>query len=118
MIVIYRDRPSMSHEDSAKVQVGFGRCIYHWPVFAGDTVKKTFNVTRIRNTSGNQSIINFECKLINQRGRVCMSADNRLLFEFPVPESNVVTHADAVDDSQLFRDHLLSKSQKPFFNSF
>ena len=108
----------MSHEDSAKVQVGFGRCIYHWPVFAGDTVKKTFNVTRIRNTSGNQSIINFECKLINQRGRVCMSADKRLLFEFPVPESNVVAHADAVDDSQLFRDHLLSKSQKPFFNSF
>jgi len=67
---------AMSHEDSAKVQVGFGRCIYHWPVFAGDTVKKTFQVTRVRNTSdGNHSIINFNCKLINQRGRVCMSAD-------------------------------------------
>ncbi len=67
---------AMSHEDAAKVQVGFGRCIYHWPVFAGDTVKKTFQVTRVRNTSdGNHSIINFKCKLINQRGRLCMSAD-------------------------------------------
>lgn len=104
---------AMSHEDSAKVQVGFGRCIYHWPVFAGDTVRKTFQVTRVRNTSdGNHSIINFKCKLVNQRGRLCMSADKRLLFEFPVPESNVTIPADPVEESQLFRDHLLSKSRE------
>jgi len=47
----------MSHEDAAKVQVGFGKCVYHWPVFAGDTVKKTFKVERVRNTSdGNHSV--------------------------------------------------------------
>ena len=111
---------AMSHEDAAKVQVGFGRCIYQWdiiavcfvlcntsnscliivyvvfslydswPVFAGDTVKKTFKVEKVRNTSdGNHSIINFKCLLVNQRGRLCMSADKRLLFEFPVPESTV-----------------------------
>lgn len=102
---------AMSHEDSAKVQVGFGRCIYHWPVFAGDTVKKTFKVERVRNTSdGNHSIINFKCSLINQRGKLCMSADKRLLFEFPVPESNVTIPPDESELSQLFRDHLLSKS--------
>ncbi len=73
---------AMSHEDSAKVQVGFGRVVYHWPVFAGDTVRKTFQVTSIRNTSdGNHSIITFKCKLVNQRGRLCMSAEKRLLFE-------------------------------------
>ena len=102
---------SMSHEDSAKVQVGFGRCVYHWPVFAGDTAKKTFKVERVRNTSdGNHSIINFKCSLINQRGRLCMSADKRLLFEFPVPESNVTVPPDESESSQLFRDHLLSKA--------
>lgn len=29
----------------------------HWPVFAGDTVKKTFKVERVRNTSdGHHSV--------------------------------------------------------------
>lgn len=102
---------AMSHEDAAKVQVGFGKCVYHWPVFAGDTVKKTFKVERARNTSdGNHSIINFKCRLINQRGRLCMSADKRLLFEFPIPESNIIIPPDKSESSQLFRDHLLSKS--------
>ncbi|KAL3792765.1 hypothetical protein ACHAWO_002370 [Cyclotella atomus] len=102
---------AMSHEDAAKVQVGFGKCIYCWPVFAGDTVRKTFKVKSIRNTSdGNHSIFNFSCSLINQRGRVCMTADKRLLFEFPVPESKVTIPSDELDSSQLFRDHLLSKS--------
>lgn len=73
---------AMSHEDSAKVQVGFGSVVYHWPLFAGDTVRKTFQVTRVKNTSdGNHSIITFKCKLVNQRGRLCMSAEKRLLFE-------------------------------------
>ena len=73
---------AMSHEDSAKVQVGFGSVVYHWPLFAGDTVRKTFQENSVRNTSdGNHSIITFKCKLVNQRGRLCMSAEKRLLFE-------------------------------------
>jgi hypothetical protein len=81
-------------------------------VFAGDTVKKTFKVEKVRNTSdGNHSIINFKCLLVNQRGRLCMSADKRLLFEFPVPESTVDIPPGKLESSQLFRDHLLSKSQ-------
>ena len=39
-----------------------------------------------------------------------MSADKRLLFEFPVPESNVVVAPEKAESSQLFRDHLLSKA--------
>mmetsp|Transcript_63683 Transcript_63683/g.94547 ORF Transcript_63683/g.94547 Transcript_63683/m.94547 type:complete len:259 (+) Transcript_63683:198-974(+) len=48
---------SMTHADAAKVQVGFGKAVYHWPAFAGDTFKKTFQVQSIRNTSdGNHSV--------------------------------------------------------------
>jgi hypothetical protein len=51
---------AMSHEDAAKVQVGFGQCVYSWPVFAGDTVRKTFKVKSVRNTSdGNHSVSSF-----------------------------------------------------------
>ena len=39
-----------------------------------------------------------------------MSAEKRLLFEFPVPESNITIPAS--ENSQLFRDHLLSKSRE------
>ena len=37
-----------------------------------------------------------------------MTADKRLLFEFPVPESKVTLPPD--EPTQLFRDHLLSKA--------
>ena len=39
-----------------------------------------------------------------------MTADKRLLFEFPVPESKISLPPDESESSQLFRDHLLSKS--------
>ena len=114
---------SMSHADAAKVQVGFGKVHYLWPIFAGDTIRKSFTVNQIRNTSdGNHSVIHFICDLINQRGRICMRADKRLLFQFPVPESNaVVMNSPSSNgstlgqdnkplDTNLFRDHLLSKA--------
>jgi acyl dehydratase len=48
---------SMTHADSAKVQVGFGRVNYLWPCFAGDTFTKTFTVESMRNTSdGHHSV--------------------------------------------------------------
>jgi acyl dehydratase len=82
---------SMSHADAAKVQVGFGNVHYLWPIFSGDTLRRTFTVNRIRNTSdGNHSVIHFTCDLINQRNRLCMRADKRMLFQFPVKESPVV----------------------------
>jgi acyl dehydratase len=108
---------SMTHADAAKVQVGFGRVNYLWPCFAGDTFTKSFTVESIRNTSdGNHSVFHFNCDLINQRGRLCMRADKRMLFEFPVPSSSVKASSSrnkSGDDPvnlHLFRDHLLSKS--------
>lgn len=104
---------SMSHEDAAKVQVGFENVSYIWPIFAGDTLRRVFTVSKIRNTSdGQHSIISFSCDLINQRDRLCMRADKRLLFQFPVPESNFTstTVESTPADTHLFRDHLLSKA--------
>jgi hypothetical protein len=108
---------SMTHADSAKVQVGFGKASYIWPCFPGDTFTKSFEVHSIRNTSdGNHSIFYFTCNLINQRNRICMTADKRMLFEFKVPESNITTdklssssghHIDSCP--HLFIDHLISE---------
>jgi hypothetical protein len=104
---------SMTHEDAAKVQVGFGKVSYTWPIFAGDTLRKVFTVDRIRNTSdGNHSIIHFTCDLMNHRDRLCMRADKRMLFQFPIPDSNISDGMSADDgavDTHLFRDHLLSR---------
>eukprot|EP00980_Cylindrotheca_fusiformis_P007147 scaffold1501_cov130-Cylindrotheca_fusiformis.AAC.16 len=114
---------SMTHADSAKVQVGFGRVSYVWPAFAGDTFTKSFTLESIRNTSdGHHSILHITCDLINQRGRLCMRADKRMLFDFSVPESNHTSPMEekaieaADNDSSspnlyLFRDHLMSKAR-------
>lgn len=42
---------SMSHEDAARIHLGFGPVRYAWPCFAGDTFTKTVTVESIRNTS-------------------------------------------------------------------
>ena len=47
----------MTHEDAARIHVGYGPVKYTWPCFAGDTFTKTFTVESIRNTSdGNHSV--------------------------------------------------------------
>eukprot|EP00551_Chaetoceros_affinis_P010699 CAMPEP_0203675752 /NCGR_PEP_ID=MMETSP0090-20130426/21984_1 /ASSEMBLY_ACC=CAM_ASM_001088 /TAXON_ID=426623 /ORGANISM="Chaetoceros affinis, Strain CCMP159" /LENGTH=375 /DNA_ID=CAMNT_0050542065 /DNA_START=22 /DNA_END=1146 /DNA_ORIENTATION=+ len=104
---------SMTHADAAKVQVGFGNVVYHWPAYSGDTFTKSFEVNAIRNTSdGNHTVINFTCQLYNQRGQLCMTADKRMLFEFSVHGSSLPNY-DPVDptSNQLFRDHLISKAE-------
>eukprot|EP00529_Nitzschia_sp_RCC80_P041830 CAMPEP_0113455150 /NCGR_PEP_ID=MMETSP0014_2-20120614/8228_1 /TAXON_ID=2857 /ORGANISM="Nitzschia sp." /LENGTH=477 /DNA_ID=CAMNT_0000346573 /DNA_START=96 /DNA_END=1529 /DNA_ORIENTATION=+ /assembly_acc=CAM_ASM_000159 len=117
---------SMTHADAAKLQVGFGRVSYIWPVFSGDTLRRTFTVESVRNTSdGNHSVFHFRCDLVNQRNRLCMRADKRMLFEFPIPPSNVqassstsstsstYTGGEKDEDPNLhvFRDHMLSRSK-------
>ena len=105
----------MTHADAALVQVALDNAIYHWPAFAGDTFKKSFQVKSVRNTSdGNHTVINFSCELSNQRGRVCMSLDKRMMFPFAVPPStldNAPIVNPMVHTQQLLRDHLLSKAQ-------
>ncbi len=107
---------SMTHADAAKVQVGFGNVVYHWPAYSGDTFTKSFEVNAIRNTSdGNHTVINFTCQLYNQRGQLCMTADKRMLFEFSVQGaggSSLPNH-DPINptSNQAFCDHLLSKAE-------
>ena len=103
---------SMTHADAAKVQVGFGHVHYLWPAFAGDTFTKSFQVQSVRNTSdGNHSIISFTCDLINQRGRLCMRADKRMLFPFPIMMDSSAPHSTISEDpEQLFRNHLFAKA--------
>ena len=56
---------SMTHEDAAKVQVGFGKVSYLWPAFAGDTFTKTFTVESIRNTSDGHNSVSFSsCRIL------------------------------------------------------
>jgi len=102
---------SMSHADSAKVQVGFENSIYHWPGFAGDTFTKTFEVRSVRNVSdGRHAIIKFNCGLVNQRGRVCMSTDKTMLFEVKSSSSSTVERTPQTTN-QAFRAHLMSKAE-------
>lgn len=105
---------TMTHADAAKIQVGYGNIHYHWPGFVGDTFTKNFKVMSVRNTSdGQHSIIQFQCNLWNQRGRLCMQADKRMLFEARVVESrphSVPQEDDLEKPEQLLRNHLLSKA--------
>jgi hypothetical protein len=100
---------SMSHADKAKIEVGFGNIQYLWPGFPGDTYTKRFQVQSVRNTSdGAHSIIHFECNLYNQRGRLCMRADKRMLFETRLVENSLDLH-DGVEHD-LLRNHILSQA--------
>jgi hypothetical protein len=98
----------MSHAEASKIQVGFGRIEYYWPGFAGDTFTKRFQVQSVRNTSDQKhSIISFQCDLINQRGRLCMRADKRMLFETQLVPS---VKTERKEEEHLLRNHILSKA--------
>lgn len=100
---------SMTHADAAKIQVGFGPIQYFWPGFTGDTFTKQFQVQSVRNTSdGLHSIIQFQCNLYNQRGKLCMRADKRMMFATQLVESDVVPEVE--EEEELLRNHLLAKS--------
>ena len=102
---------SMTHADKAKIQLGFGDIFYHWPGFTGDTFKKRYQVQSIRNTSdGAHSIIQFQCNLFNQRGRLCMHAENRLLFETRLVENSMEAPVPE-EPTHLLRNHILSKAK-------
>lgn len=110
---------SMTHADAAKVQVSYENVIYHWPCFAGDTFTKLFQVVSVKNTSdGNHTVIHFACQLVNQRGRICMTAGKRMMFPFTVENANSPVSAASTirsklneQDIYLFRNHILSQAR-------
>jgi len=109
----------MTHADAAKVQVSYENVIYHWPCFAGDTFTKLFQVVSVKNTSdGNHTVIHFACQLVNQRGRICMTAGKRMMFPFTVENANSPVSAASTirsklneQDIYLFRNHILSQAR-------
>ncbi|GAB5037318.1 Hypothetical protein NocV09_07200060 [Nannochloropsis oceanica] len=81
---------SMSHADSATVQVGFKNGIYHWPAFAGDTITKRFIIRSVRTVSSNKySVFSFSCELKNQRDQVIFTAEKSMIFPVVLPPSDV-----------------------------
>jgi hypothetical protein len=102
---------SMTHADAAKIQVGYGPIQYFWPGFTGDTFTKRFKVQSVRNTSdGLHSIIQFQCNLYNQRNKLCMRADKRMMFETRLVESSPSVVPEVKEEEELLRNHILSKS--------
>jgi len=100
---------SMSHADNATVQVGFKNAIYHWPVFAGDTMRKKFIVKSVRSSSNNKfSIFTFFCELSNQRDTVVFTADKTMIFPFPVSECE--TEFPVTPPVKQLEDHLVSRA--------
>lgn len=91
--------------DHAKLQVGFSNAKYHWPAFAGDTFKKSFEIQSLRTTKDKKhSLFTIRCKLVNQRGVTVFSADKTMMFPFEVPPSAVSLTADDATDG-LKKDH-------------
>jgi len=106
---------SMSHADHAKLQVGFSEAHYHWPAFAGDTMKKAFIIQSLRTTSDRRhSLCTIKCKLTNQRGVTVFSCLKTMLFPFVVPPSSISLEQDtetaATEKNNNFLHHLLTSA--------
>ena len=101
---------SMSHADHAKIQTGFSKARYHWPAFAGDTLKKRFVIQSCRNTSdGNYSVVDIYCEMKNQRGMVVFTCVKSMMFPFAVPASEVKVGTPKASDNTDFLDHLVKR---------
>lgn len=104
---------SMSHADHAKVQLGFGVGVYHWPAFAGDTFRKKFVIRRLRTTSdGNNSIVTVACEIRNQRDVNVFTCEKHMMFPFNVPSSEVVVPVTEEAKSATFLNYLVTNSDK------
>lgn len=103
---------SMSHADHAKVQTGYKNAIYHWPVFAGDTLTKKFLIRKLRATSDNlNSIFTIDCSLKNQRNVTVFSCEKTMLFPFKVHPSDIVVPRAEETKNRDFFNHLVHQSE-------
>lgn len=85
---------------------------------AGDTFTKTFEIKGIRNTSDKErSTYDFTCRLVNQRGKVCMECDRTTMFPFfapPSPRDSTATPEEQPPPkpADRLRDHVVKQSEK------
>ncbi|CBJ29374.1 conserved unknown protein [Ectocarpus siliculosus] len=109
---------SMSHVEAAMTQVAYRNARYLWPGFAGDTFTKAFEIKGIRNTSDKErSTYDFTCRLVNQRGKVCMECDRTTMFPFfapPSPRDSTATPEEQPPPkpADRLRDHVVKQSEK------
>lgn len=105
---------SMSHADHAKLQIGFGAGVYHWPAFAGDTFRKRFIIKSLRPTSdGQNSILKVGCEIHNQRDMRLFSCEKYMLFPSAVHTSEVSMPTESYDKKyDRFLNHIVSNSEK------
>lgn len=104
---------SMSHADHAKLQIGFGFGVYHWPAFAGDTFRKRFIIRSLKSTSdGRHSIAKITCEIRNQRDISLFTCDKQMLFPFHVPSSEIKIPVTEEMRSEHFLNHLVASSDK------
>lgn len=101
---------SMSHSDQAKLIAEYKNARYHWPVFAGDTVKKRFVVREVKlDICGKNSYITIECLLKNQRGVTVFSCDKTMMFPGVTPSDTVVERSSETS-SNKFMNHLIQQA--------
>mmetsp|Transcript_16608 Transcript_16608/g.24995 ORF Transcript_16608/g.24995 Transcript_16608/m.24995 type:complete len:417 (+) Transcript_16608:65-1315(+) len=104
---------SMSHADHAKLQIGFGYGVYHWPAFAGDTFRKRFVIRSLRSTSdGNNTVAHIACEIRNQRDVNLFTCEKHMMFPFHVPSSEVVVPMTEEAKGNTYLNHLISSSEK------
>ena len=85
----------------------------------GDTFTKTFEIKAIHNASEKESsTYDFTCRLMNQRGKVCIECDRATMFPFhappspPNPTGVKETPGKARNTADLLRDHVVKQSEK------
>ncbi|CAM9790128.1 unnamed protein product, partial [Hapterophycus canaliculatus] len=113
---------SMSHVENAVTQVAYRNAKYLWPGFEGDTFTKTFEIKGIKATSDRErSTYDFTCRLVNQRGKVCMECDRATMFPFFAPSSQSPDTTESPGAPQpeqtseaadRLRDHVVKQSEK------
>jgi hypothetical protein len=104
---------SMSHVDHAKLQIGFGYGVYHWPAFAGDTFRKRFILRSLKSTSnGHETIAKFSCEIRNQRDVNLFTCEKKMLFPFPIASSVITVPVTDEMRGETFLNHLMISCEK------
>jgi acyl dehydratase len=78
---------SMSHLDATRdvLDLGFENATYIVPVYSGDTIKKSFYLKSMKNTSNGSTILTVGCQLFNQHGQLVYMVDKFMLFKVKFP---------------------------------
>lgn len=114
--LILNDAVSMSHVDATRevLEVGFENAVYLKPVYAGDTLTKSFVIKNLRPTQdAKHSIIVVECQLYNQNDEMVFSADKLLLFYQLTHPSRILRqpHNASPPPKSAFLEHLKQNGQ-------